>query len=154
MIFLHLILISPYLLQLSFCSDECRHRLAVSLSLPSSITLQPKLYIRIPLGSTKVHISCYAVHATFSILHQSSRLKTAWIFRVDFSELRNTRFLTRVGQPEWDDIKILGCCSVSVCLYVCLCVLSGTGAVPCSSVCVKLSSKWKLASPKELLGQL
>ena len=30
------------------------------------------------------------------------------------------------GHAQRDDIKILGHCSVSVCLYVCLCVQSGT----------------------------
>ena len=37
-----------------------------------------------------------------------------------------TRFLTRVRPSPWNDIKILGNCSVTVCLYVCLCVQSGT----------------------------
>ena len=34
----------------------------------------------------------------------------------------DTRFIVRVGQSPWDDIKILGLCSTSVCQYVCLCV--------------------------------
>ena len=45
-----------------------------------------------------------------------------------------------MGQPLWDDIKILGHVSMSVCLYVCLCVcgtlISKIWAVPCSSYCV------------------
>ena len=54
--------------------------------------------------------------------------------------LSNTRILMSMGQSPWDDIKVLGHCSVSFCLYVCLCVLNGTiskfWAVPCSSKCV------------------
>ena len=56
----------------------------------------------------------------------------------------DTRILTNMGQSPWDDIKILGHCSVSVCQYVCLCVLNGTiskfWAVPCSSKCVYLKT--------------
>ena len=36
-----------------------------------------------------------------------------------------TRNIMKVGQPEWDSIKILEALSVSVCLYVNLCVESG-----------------------------
>ena len=38
----------------------------------------------------------------------------------------NTRILTSMGQSPWDNIKILRHCSVSICHYVCLCVLNGT----------------------------
>ena len=34
----------------------------------------------------------------------------------------NTRIIWGMGHAVWDDIKILGHCSVSVCQYVCLCV--------------------------------
>ena len=48
--------------------------------------------------------------------------------------------LTSMGQTPWDDIKILGHCSVSVCLNVCLCEQNGTISkfwdVPCSAKCV------------------
>ena len=42
----------------------------------------------------------------------------------------STRYLTTVGQSPWGDIKILGHCSVSVCLHVCPCVQSGTISTP------------------------
>ena len=38
----------------------------------------------------------------------------------------HTRSMWGMGHAVWDDIKILGHCSVSVCQYVCLCVQSGT----------------------------
>ena len=38
----------------------------------------------------------------------------------------HTRSMWGMGHAVWDDIKILGHCSVSVCQYVCLCVHSGT----------------------------
>ena len=37
-----------------------------------------------------------------------------------------TRSMWGMGHAVWDDIKILGHCSVSVCQYVCLCIKSGT----------------------------
>ena len=47
-----------------------------------------------------------------------------------------TRSMMSMGQPLWDDITILGHVSMSVCLYVCLCVcgtlISNSWAVPCS----------------------
>ena len=47
-------------------------------------------------------------------------------FTARSSVCSKTRFLMSMGQSPWDNIKILGHCSVSICVYVCLCVQSGT----------------------------
>ena len=74
------------------------------------------------------------------------------IFQACKSDSGPARSMISMGHPLWEDIKILEYVSMSVCLYVCLCVfgtlISKIWAVPCSSYCVSANGSLpKFLSP-------